>query len=125
MWRETKIGNVLPWEDIEDEAERLLALGKGSQKAVKEGHNSEEQENDQEVERDETDPTTRSFLGEGDLILSVVVDWANKVLYVLEIKRTSDQRRDDRERGESQAMAQNDILVRSLEKVAEDTEEVS
>ena len=69
--------------------------------------------------------TTKLFLGEGDLILSVVVDWANKVLYVLEIKRTSDQRRDDRERGESQTMAQNDILVRSLEKVAEDTEEVS
>ena len=25
LWRETKIGDVLPWEDIADEAERLLA----------------------------------------------------------------------------------------------------
>ena len=25
LWRETKIRNVLPWEDIADEAERLLA----------------------------------------------------------------------------------------------------
>ena len=53
---------------------------------------------------------------------SVVVDWANKVLYVMDFKRTSDQRRDYRERGESRAMAQNDILVRSLRKVAEDEE---
>jgi hypothetical protein len=41
---------------------------------------------------------------------------------VLEFKRTSDQRRDYRERGESRAMAQHDILVRSLKKVAEDAE---
>ena len=41
---------------------------------------------------------------------------------MLEFKRTSDQRRDYRERGESQAMAQHDILIRSLKKVAEDAE---
>ena len=37
-------------------------------------------------------------------------------------KRTSDQRRDYRERGESRAMAQHDVLIRSLEKVAGETE---
>ncbi len=26
LWKDTEIGNVLPWEDIEDEAERLLEL---------------------------------------------------------------------------------------------------
>ena len=41
---------------------------------------------------------------------------------MLEFKRTSDQRRDYRERVESRAMAQHDILVRSLKKVAEDGE---
>jgi hypothetical protein len=41
---------------------------------------------------------------------------------VLEFKRIADQRRDYRERGESRAMAQRDILVRSLKKVAEDAE---
>jgi hypothetical protein len=51
-----------------------------------------------------------------------LVDWTNKVLYVLDFKRTSDQRRDYRERGESRTMAQHDILVRSLTKVAEDAE---
>ena len=41
---------------------------------------------------------------------------------MLEFKRTSDKRRDHRERGESRAMAQHDILVRSLKKEAEDAE---
>ena len=67
--------------------------------------------------------TTRSSLDKGyDRPDSVVVDWANKVLYVMEFKSTSDQRRDYRERGESRAMAQHDIVVRGLQKVAEDAE---
>jgi hypothetical protein len=44
------------------------------------------------------------------------------MVYVLEFKRTSDQRRDYRESGESRAMAQHDVLIRSLEKVAGETE---
>jgi hypothetical protein len=51
-----------------------------------------------------------------------VVDWTNTTLFVLEFKRTSDQRRDYRERGESRARAQHDILIRSLEKVAGEAE---
>ena len=39
-------------------------------------------------------------------------------MYVLEFKRTSDQRRNYRERGEARARAQHDVLVKSLEKVA-------
>ena len=39
-------------------------------------------------------------------------------MYVLEFKRTSDQRRDYRERGEARARVQHDVLVKSLEKVA-------
>jgi hypothetical protein len=78
-------------------------------------------ENDQGVERDGTDPYNEVIFGRRRPD-SVVIDWANKVIYVLEFKRTSDQRRDYRERGESRAMAQHDILVRSLKKVAEDAE---
>ena len=51
-----------------------------------------------------------------------MVDWTNKVLFVLEFKRASDQRRDYRERGESRARAQHDVLIRSLEKVAGEAE---
>jgi hypothetical protein len=43
-------------------------------------------------------------------------------LFVLEFKRTSDQSRDYRERGESRARAQHDILIRSLDKVAGEAE---
>ncbi len=49
---------------------------------------------------------------------SIAVEWNSKVLYVLEFKRTSDRRRNYRERGEARARAQHDVLVKSLEKVA-------
>ncbi len=86
--KETSIGDVLPWEDITDEAERLLAFGKGGRNAAKVGHDDKELENDQEVEGDGTDPYNEVIFGRRGPD-SVVIDWANKVLYVLEFKRTS------------------------------------
>ena len=53
---------------------------------------------------------------------SMAIDWNNKMVYVLEFKRTSDQRKDYREKGEARARAQHDVLIRSLEKVARETE---
>jgi hypothetical protein len=92
LWRETKIGNVLAWEDIADEAKRLLTISKGNQNAAKEGHDDEELENDQEVGLDETDPYNEVIFGRRNPD-SVVVDWANKVPYVLEssVCRISDE----------------------------------
>ena len=52
----------------------------------------------------------------------MAIDWNNKTVYVLEFKRTSDQRKDYREKGEARARAQHDVLIRSLKKVAEETE---
>jgi hypothetical protein len=52
------------------------------------------------------------------IYLVIAVEWTSKVLYVLEFKRTSDQRQHYRERGEARARAQHDVLVKSLEKVA-------
>ena len=72
---------------------------------------------DQVVDRDETDPYNEVIFGRRRPD-SVAVDWNSKVLYVLEFKRTSDQRHTYRERGESRARAQHDVLVKSLEKVA-------
>jgi hypothetical protein len=120
MWKDTEIGNVLPWEDIDDEAERLLEMRSASQNAKTEDNDNGEQECAQEIGRDETE----SY----DVIFgrrrtdSVLVDWANKVLFVLEFKRTSDQRRDFNEQGESRARDQHDILIKSLEKVAREAE---
>ena len=33
LWRETRIGDVLPWEDVADEAQRLLDIHKASRNA--------------------------------------------------------------------------------------------
>jgi hypothetical protein len=76
-----------------------------------------EQEGDQEVDRDETDTHMETIFGRRRPD-SIAVEWSSKVLYVLEFKRTSDQRRNYRERGEARARAQHDVLVKSLEKVA-------
>ena len=88
-----------------------------SRNAPNEDHEDGEQENDKEVDRDETNLYNEITFGRRRPH-SIVVDWTNKILFVLEFKRTSDQRRDYRERGESRARAQHDILGRSLEKVA-------
>jgi hypothetical protein len=85
-------------------------------------HVDEEQENDQVVDRDETDPYNKVIFGRRRPD-SVAVDWTSKVLYILEFKRTSDQRQNYREHGESRARAQHDVLVKSLEKVAGEVDE--
>ena len=42
---------------------------------------------------------------------SVAIEWTGKTVYVLEFKRTSDQRQDYREQGERRARVQHDVLV--------------
>jgi hypothetical protein len=79
-----------------DEAERLLEMRKASQDATNEDNDNREQECDREIGRDEAEPCDEVIVGRRRPD-SVVVDWANKVLFVLEFKRTSDQRRDYKE----------------------------
>ena len=88
-----------------------------SQNAKTEDNDNGEQECAQEIGRDETESYDEVIFGRRRPD-SVLVDWANKVLFVLEFKRTSDQRRDFNEQGESRARDQHDILIKSLEKVA-------
>ena len=90
LWKDTGFGNVLPWEDIANQAERLLEMRRAGQDATKEDNDNGEQDYDREVEQDETNPYDEVFFGRRRPD-SVVVDWANKVLFVLEFKRTSDQ----------------------------------
>jgi hypothetical protein len=105
---------VLPWEDIADEAERLSVISKGGRvtgrTVAKEGNDHEELENDQQVGRDGTDPHNEVIFGRSRPD-SVVINWDNKVIYVLKFMPTSDQRRDYRERWKSRAIAQRDILI--------------
>jgi hypothetical protein len=122
LWKDTEIGNVLPWEDTEDEAERLLELRRASQDATTKDNDNGEQECDREVGRNEAESYEEVIFGRRRPG-SVVVDWASRVLFVLEFKRALDQRGDYRERGESRAKAQHDILIKSLEKVARDADD--
>jgi hypothetical protein len=55
LWRETKIGDLLPWEDVANEAEMLLAISKVNRDAANEDHDDGEQDDDKEVKRDEMD----------------------------------------------------------------------
>jgi hypothetical protein len=61
--KRTSETSYLPWEDIANKAERLLAISKGGRNVAKEGNHDEELENDQEVERDETDPYNEVIFG--------------------------------------------------------------
>ena len=87
LWTETRIGSILPWDDIEDEAERLLESDGVT------GHTSENTHADQDlgdgqgVELDETDPSHEVIFGRRRPD-SIAVDWNNKVLHILEFKRT-------------------------------------
>ena len=47
----------------------------------------------------------------------MAIDWTNKKIYVLEFKRTSDQRSNYRSRAEARAAEQHDVLIKSLKEV--------
>jgi hypothetical protein len=69
LWRETKIGNVLPWEVIADEAERLSAISKIRKNAGMKVTTMESKRMTKRWRGMKQTPATRS-LGKGDLTLS-------------------------------------------------------
>ena len=84
---------------------------------------NQEQDDDRTGDQDETDPYNEVIFGRRRPD-SVAIEWTSKTVYVLEFKRTSDQRQDYRERGECRARDQHDVLVKSLETVAKEAEVV-
>ena len=119
LWTETKIGDIFPWEDVEREAEKLLESIRANEQGSENSDASQEQDDDQIVDRDETDPYNEVIFGRRRPD-SVAIEWTSKTVYVLEFKRTSDQRQDYRERGERRARLQHDVLVNSLDIVAKE-----
>ena len=107
LWAETKIGDIMPWEDVEGEAERLLDSARANEQDSEDSHVSQEQDDDRTADRDEIDPYNEVICGRRRPD-SVAIEWTSKTLYILEFKRTSDQRQDYRERGESRARDQHD-----------------
>jgi hypothetical protein len=121
LWAETKIGDILPWEDVEREAEKLLESIRANERGSENSGASQEQDDDRIVDRDETDPYNGVIFGRRRPD-SVAIEWTSKTVYVLEFKRTSDQRQDYREQGERRARLQHDVLVKSLDTVAKEAE---
>jgi hypothetical protein len=62
LWAETKIGDILPWDEIADEAERLLESDQATRRVPDDDQADKEQEDDQEVDRDETDTLQRNYI---------------------------------------------------------------
>ena len=90
--------------------ERVLFIGTQFSILYTSMYSPAEAATDQVVDRDETDPYNEVIFGRRRQVcrpVSIAVDWISKVLYVLEFKRTSDQRQKYRERGESRARDSN------------------
>ena len=79
------------------------------------------QDDERTVDLDETDPYNEVIFGQRRPD-SVAIEWTSKTVYILEFKRTSDQRQDYQELGECRARDQHDVLVKSLETVAKEAE---
>ena len=70
------------------------------------------QQRDDDLVGDEKEPYEEAIFGHRRPD-SMAIDWNNKMVYILEFKRTSDQRKDYREKGEARAKAQHDVLISS------------
>jgi hypothetical protein len=51
---QTRLGDILPWDEIADESERLLESDQTTRRAPDDNQADKEQEGDQDVDRDET-----------------------------------------------------------------------
>ena len=79
LWKETKIGEILPWDNIEEEAEKLIASWREERRAS--DSNQANQQRDDEPVGDE-----KVIFGQRRPD-SLAIDWTNKMVYVLEFKR--------------------------------------
>ena len=100
--------HLFPWTEVEEAARNIM---------------SDEQEDDgREPEEGQADPYADVFFGKRrpDAVnptLMTILDKKGKNIFVLEFKRTSDQRSDYRKRGEARAAKQHNVLVKSLQTV--------
>ena len=57
------MGDILPWDEIADEAERLLESDQATRRALDDDRADKEQEDDQEIDRDDTDTRMETIFG--------------------------------------------------------------
>jgi hypothetical protein len=75
--------------EISDEEEWLLESDLATRGYLDDDRADKKQEDDQEVDRDDTDTHMETIFGRRRPD-SIAVEWSSKVVYVLEFKRTSD-----------------------------------
>ena len=96
---------------MEREAEKLLEGTRANARDPEGSGASQEEDDDRIGDWDEADPYDEVIFGRRRPE-SVAIEWTSKTVYVLEFKRTSDQRHNYREQGEPRARPQHDVLVK-------------
>jgi len=99
LWRDTEIEHLFPWTEVEEAARSIMS--------------GEQEDADGEPTDAQDDAYADTVFGRRRPD-ALILDKAGKNIFVLEFKRTSDQRSDYRERGEARAAKQHDVLVKSL-----------
>ena len=61
LWKETNIGKILPWDDIEEEAEELIAKEREEKQALSSDKTSRQR--DDELVSDEKEPHEEVIFG--------------------------------------------------------------
>ena len=102
LWRDAEVEEHFPWAEVEEAAQDIMS--------------DEQADDDKEPEEGQDDSYAGVVFGKRRPD-AVVMDRKGKNIYVLEFKRTSDQRRDYREKGEARAAKQHNVLVKSLQTV--------
>jgi hypothetical protein len=69
--------DILPWEDVEREAERLLESTRANARKSENSGASQEQDDDRTVDRDESDPYNEVIFGRRRPD-SVAIEWTSK-----------------------------------------------
>jgi hypothetical protein len=123
LWTETKIGDILPWDEIADEAEWLLERDQATRRVLDDDRTDKKQEGYQEVDQDGTDTHMETIFGRRRPD-SITVEWSSKVIYILEFKRTSDQRQGYRSAGKPGHGLGHGLNTKSLSKASKRWERV-
>ena len=113
LWTESTIQNIVSWNELKEIAERKIAQKQNSQR---DALSNTKDDHEQDEDEDRQAPYKEVVFGKRRPD-SMAIDWTNKKIYVMEFKRTSDQRRNYRSRAEARAAEQHDVLIKSLKEV--------
>ena len=113
LWTESTIQSIVSWNELKEIADRQIAQKQNSQR---DALSNTKDDHEQDEDEDRQAPYKEVVFGKRRPD-SMAIDWTNKKIYVMEFKRTSDQRRNYRSRAEARAAEQHDVLIKSLKEV--------